>query len=272
MTETARVLVTVKASPEPSSTYLETVCVAGVRLDRGSPEWIRLYPVPFRLLEGPNKFNKFEVVEVDVNRSTKDPRAESYRPVLDSIKPVQAPLSVKARGALLEPMVTNTMCGLRAGVQRDINGPSLGIIRPARVKTLLFERHPGWTAKQVGAMRNFASQPMLGAPGASPNLLEAPRFEVRYEYLCEELDCKGHKQRILDWELVAFERRLSKMADSEAKQKITERFYDMICSDEKRTHFFVGNFADAQKRKNFSVLGMYYPPAASDYGATLFDF
>ena len=42
--ETAEVMITVKTYPNPSETYGETVCVAGVRLDRGAPEWIRLYP------------------------------------------------------------------------------------------------------------------------------------------------------------------------------------------------------------------------------------
>jgi hypothetical protein len=41
-------MITVKTYPNPSETYGETVCVAGVRLDRGRPEWIRLYPVKFR--------------------------------------------------------------------------------------------------------------------------------------------------------------------------------------------------------------------------------
>ena len=46
-----RVLVTVKAAPNPSATHGETVCVAGVRLgDVGPTGWIRLYPINFRHL------------------------------------------------------------------------------------------------------------------------------------------------------------------------------------------------------------------------------
>jgi hypothetical protein len=39
-----RVLVTVKAAPNPSATYGETVCAAALRLDLDSPGWVRLYP------------------------------------------------------------------------------------------------------------------------------------------------------------------------------------------------------------------------------------
>ncbi len=40
----ATVLVTVKTYPCPSDRYGESVCVAGVRLDRDVPEWIGCTP------------------------------------------------------------------------------------------------------------------------------------------------------------------------------------------------------------------------------------
>lgn len=269
ISEKAKILITVKAAPEPSAAYGDTVCVAGVRIDTEKPEWIRLYPIPYRQLADPNTFKKFVVVELDINPSRQDPRRESRRPVLESIVPTGEPWSQSARGALLEPMVTTT-CRLRAGLEDDINGPSLGIVRPANVKRLLITPHPGWTASQVRSIENFSSQPDLLNSDSKLPKLESPRFEARYEYTCEESGCSGHKQRVLDWELVAYERRLRNLSDAKARESIDRRFFGMMCSAERRTHFFVGNFADATKRKNFSVLGMYYPPAGSDYGATLF--
>src|SRR6267378_7849905 len=74
----AQVLITVKTYPNPSSKYDETVCVAGVRLDRGAPEWIRLYPVRFRNVDEGVQFDKYEIVEVDVTpHGTTDSRIES---------------------------------------------------------------------------------------------------------------------------------------------------------------------------------------------------
>ena len=63
-----RVLVLVKASPQPSRQYGDTVCVAGVEIDTGTPRWIRLYPVPFRCLDGSNQFRKYDIISV----STRD--------------------------------------------------------------------------------------------------------------------------------------------------------------------------------------------------------
>jgi hypothetical protein len=63
--ETAEVMVTVKTYPNPSETYGETVCVAGIRLDRGRPEWIRLYPVKFRNAGFDSTFKKYEIIRVN---------------------------------------------------------------------------------------------------------------------------------------------------------------------------------------------------------------
>ena len=57
-----RILITVKAAPNPSETYGETVCVAGLRVNLGSPGWVRLYPINFRELDSDQKFAKYDIV------------------------------------------------------------------------------------------------------------------------------------------------------------------------------------------------------------------
>jgi hypothetical protein len=79
--ETAEVMITVKTYPNPSETYGETVCVAGVRLDRGDPEWIRLYPVKFRNAEFDSQFKKYDVIRLNgTYHQATDNRPESFRP------------------------------------------------------------------------------------------------------------------------------------------------------------------------------------------------
>lgn len=55
-----RVLITVKAAPNPSAAYGETVCVAGIRLDLDAPGWLRLYPINFRDMDAGVQFSKYE--------------------------------------------------------------------------------------------------------------------------------------------------------------------------------------------------------------------
>src|SRR5260221_9453345 len=51
-----RVLITVKAAPNPSATYGETVCVARLRLDLDAAGWVRHYPINFREFDSDGKF------------------------------------------------------------------------------------------------------------------------------------------------------------------------------------------------------------------------
>lgn len=72
-----RVLVTVMTYPTLSKNHFETVCTAGFRED-GS--WIRIYPVPHRLLfqyDKP-KYGKWQWIEADLEKNPRDGRPESF--------------------------------------------------------------------------------------------------------------------------------------------------------------------------------------------------
>lgn len=272
LSERARVLITVKASPEPSEKYGDTVCVAGVRLDKETPEWIRLYPVPFRYMARDQQFHKYEVINVDLLPPQADKRRESYRIVLDSVsREKNLVKSIAARGAILEPLIGPTMCELNAGVVDDMNAQSLALVRPATVTQVSIVKAAPWTeAQQRKVNQSMSIQTLLG--DETPAELRPPRFRASYEYTCESAACKGHNQGILDWELSALQLNLSKFDDATAMRKIKEKFLDELCGPTVRPHFFVGNIANPTRRRNFSVLGAYKPPRHSSYGETLFDF
>ena len=74
--EKTRILVTVKTAPLLSTKYTETVCTAGIREDG---RWIRIYPIPYRLLDTAQRFHKYQWIEVRVVKDTRDPRPESHK-------------------------------------------------------------------------------------------------------------------------------------------------------------------------------------------------
>jgi hypothetical protein len=87
--QTIDVLVLVKAYPQPSTKYTESVCVAGLRVDTPVPEWVRLNPVQFRLLKRDRQFSKYDLIRVLVRRPTSgDTRPESFTPILDTIEKI----------------------------------------------------------------------------------------------------------------------------------------------------------------------------------------
>lgn len=271
LSQRARVLITVKASPEPSKTYGDTVCVAGVWLREGEPEWVRIYPVAFRHLHSEQQFKKYEVIEVDLTRSSSDSRHESHRPNWETLRRDSAhALPPKARGPILERLISPTMCDLRTGVEQSPTAQSLGLIEVRNMKPLIIENHGPWTRKQVESMTAFMSQPELFGEADDTPRLVPPRFKVKYKYQCASGACRWHEQRILDWELNALQHHNRYASDAELREMITTKFYEEMWNDKVRTYFFVGNFADIVKRRSYSVLGVYKPPRESDWGSTLF--
>jgi hypothetical protein len=73
MPEKKRIYVVVKTYPTISGKYAELVCTAGI-LEDGS--WIRLFPMPFRLLSDDQKYPKYTWINVEVERYTADFRPE----------------------------------------------------------------------------------------------------------------------------------------------------------------------------------------------------
>ena len=76
--QTERILVTVKTYPTMSTKYGETVCTAGIREDG---TWVRIYPVPFRRLGEEEQYKKFDWIEAQFQKSSRDRRPESLNPM-----------------------------------------------------------------------------------------------------------------------------------------------------------------------------------------------
>lgn len=98
--ETKQILVTVKAYPNPSRKYEETVCVAGI--DLKSNQWMRLYPIPFRDLDNDKKFKKYSIIELKAEKAPADTRPESYKVDSGSIKILDHYDTTKIRTGRLE--------------------------------------------------------------------------------------------------------------------------------------------------------------------------
>lgn len=255
-----RVLITVKAAPNPSEAYGETVCVAGLRLDLEEPGWVRLYPINFRELGADSSFRKYDVVSLTATPSPHDPRAESWRPRIDTLVVEAKVPPWPRRQSWLNDHVGGTMCGLIDACRRSPSAKSLAAIRPRQVTGLDIERHPGWTEEEQRKISRYVDKLELPGVGPGPKTaLEAPRYKGWYRYLCQAPGCRGHRQGIYDWEWVALQRKIPGLGDQEARDAIRKRFLDEICGPAKDLIFFVGN---QQKRPaGFMVLGLFYPPA-----------
>lgn len=253
-----RVMILVKATPQPSTTYGDTVCVAGVVLAPGPTRWVRLYPVPFRYMDGDRQFKKYSIVEVDVRDAGSDKRPESLKINAESLLISRETRDWNKRAPWVEPLSGPTMCGMWAAVRTNINELSLGAIRPASVEGLTIKAHAGWTESERKRLLAHSQQGSLFAE-TSPRLLEAPRRRVTLRYHCLEQGCTGHNQRILDWELTALQHRERGLSPEDLDVIIRQRFFENMYSAAKSPLIFVGNQESVQRRGSFTVLGTYYP-------------
>jgi hypothetical protein len=254
-----RVLITVKAAPNPSEKYGETVCVAGLRLDLEAPGWVRLYPINFRELDNDGRFKKYDVVSLMARPNPGDPRAESWRPQMDTLKfEVHLP-PWQRRQQYVDEHVGGSMCDLIEAARGHRPGKSLAAIRPREVSGLDIELHGPWTVEEQRKIDVYVNQLELPGIGRGPRTaLEAPRFRGWYRYLCQGPRCGGHRQGIYDWEWVALQRNLSRLGEAEARTELRKRFLEEICAPSKDLVFFVGN--QQRRPQGFMILGAFYPP------------
>ncbi|WP_019547830.1 hypothetical protein [Streptomyces sulphureus] len=248
-------MITVKTYPELSNKYRETSCVAGIRLDKGPPEHVRLFPVPFRLLGEGSQFPKYSIVEVDVepHSDKQDSRPESLRPDLDTLEilgTVPSHEGWKERYKYVEPLVASSLCAIKK--DQEERGTSLGVFRPAEVTHFRLEPAAPWSASKAA----LTDQMDLFDQDLSP--LEWVPLDFRYRFRCSEDDCPTHDMGLKDWEAgQSYRKFLRKYGESQVRDALRKRWHEQVCSPNRAVHFFVGNMA--KHPKTFMLLGLFYP-------------
>lgn len=188
MADRERTIILVKAWPQPSPKYGETVCCAGI-----TPEgdWRRLFPIRFRHLSGDAKFNRWDLLEYRPEPPREDRRKESRNVHETSLKKVGR-LAEKDRAAMLAPL-------LRASYQEAAaNGDSLTLIRPVSFSL-------GWKRKaesKLSAERDARAKTLAQGSLLEQELavLEPCPFEIFVTFT----DASGvHRMKCGDWETPA---------------------------------------------------------------------
>jgi hypothetical protein len=249
--EHKRVLVVVKTYPHPSDSYQELVCTAGM-LEDGT--FIRLYPIDYRYRPPHQCFLKYQWIELDVEKNTKDFRPESYRPLLETIELKGEAISTKnnwrERKAVVLTNPPQTMCGLRSAYEKDRT--SLGIIKPHRITGLnVSVGDPEWKESHQSALAQYS----LFDPDKKP-LTKLP-YDFSFDFNCGD-GCRGHSMTITDWELgILYLKEVERLGSPEkAIESVRHKFFDELCGPDKDTHFFVGTVLPYNA---WLILGVFYP-------------
>lgn len=256
MSETKKVLITVKTYPLPSEEYLELVCTAGM-LEDGS--FVRRYPIDYRYRPYWQCYRKYQWIEVEVEKHERDARKESYRPNVESLRVLGGPLDTRnawaARRAIVLKRPPNSMETLREKQAAD--GTSLGLVKPKQVTDLTIEPDAEeWKPKWRAEMQQLH----LFGPERKP--LDKVPFKFRYHFTCGDARCKGHAMMIEDWEVgQLYFKEAKRLGDPQrAAESVRKKFLEELCGPNKDTHFFVGTVL---KYGTWIVLGVFWPPKES---------
>jgi hypothetical protein len=258
-----RILITVKTYPSISKDYGdELVCTAGID-EEGN--WVRIYPIPFRKLDYSFQYQKYQWIEVDLIKHTKDYRPESYRPRDIDTKDVitfHGKLGTENNWAARKEIVLKNvhidMDKLISEAKTEGKYTSLAVFKPTAIKD--FIKSPAsrdWNIKQKAALRQ-------------QNLFERKRdFEVvrklPYKFSFVFCDVNGKECTLMneDWELGALywnclERNGGD--ESAACADVKRKYYDDFAKT-KDLYFYLGTTLQYQlKAPNpFIIIGTFHP-------------
>ena len=257
----ARILV--KAYPQPSQTYEETVCVAAVSED--GRDMLRLYPVRYRHLPKERQFDRFDLIEMDVERPRDDHRPESRRVDEDSIRIVGhgRDVSDTAKVHLWKPFIASSLKALHA--ENKATGRSFGIVRPDPGSMKFFVKPIAQTNEQEQALSaSLFQQNALFEDPLKPLQKAECAFGYRFTSNGHE-----HTHLIHDWEVqaafFAYRRRYGDQALEMLQQEYGERI------PTRHPHFIMGTMkAHPQTFIIIGVLRSGVDPADLDKQGGLF--
>jgi hypothetical protein len=147
-----KILIATKTYPSISRKYRETVCTAGILLtdDERPIQWIRIYPIPFRLMDYDKRYPRWSIINAEIERNEKDYREESFRIVpssIETVRVVDTSNNWRERKSLLLPLQFNSIKEIKR------QNKSLGIIKAKNIKKYFCKAtEREWSAKQQAVL------------------------------------------------------------------------------------------------------------------------
>ncbi len=262
-----RVLITVTTYPLPTRSYDELVCTAGV-LENG--EWIRIYPVPLKFLQGLRRDGKIETfkynwIELDLIKRKDDFRPESHSPFDYSFSKlkVSGKISTKNNWQERKAYCLKNVYTNKAKLLSDSNSPanvSLATFKPSKIVSFEIEEDE---REWKNEWKEIRKQLELFDSDKSPEIL-IPKLPYTFSY--KFLDDEGISSTLLieDWEIGALYWNCLRSAEGNetvALQKVREK-YEAEFLKEKDLHLFLGTTKEWHMRRAsnpFVIVGVFYP-------------
>lgn len=270
MIEHKRIFILAKTYPTISKRYAELVCTAGI-LEDGT--WVRLYPVPFRLLDDDKKYPKYRWIDVDVRRNTADFRIESYRPDIDTI--VVGAEIPKIKGRLVDWEARRHIILGTQKIYTNLHEliteakttmKSLAVFKPKEIKSFRVEkRTEDWKEEDLIALEAEARQLNFFKTIEELKRELSPAQKIPYAFKYVFVDDVGIEASLMieDWEIgMLYLNCMKRKKDQQlAIQDVHKKYFDDFAKT-KDIYFFMGT---TKKWHNvspnpFVIIGVFPPP------------
>lgn len=242
-----RVRILVKAYPQPSQKYGETVCVAAVSED-GSKMY-RLYPIRYRRLPESAQFDRYDLVEIRTEKPRKDPRPESLHVIEDSIKVIESGkvISDQSKLRLWRSHVAPSLKALQE--ENQTKRRSLGIIRPDPGSVKFFCRKRAEASEQDREISDLVrKQQSLFEEPISP--LHDSGYVFGYRFKSGGFP---HEYIIHDWEVQAAYFKFQRLYGDEALVKLKKKYGEELPSH--NLHIILGTMLGCPAA-TFIIIGL----------------
>ena len=261
-----RIYILAKTYPTISEKYAELVCTAGI-LESGS--WIRLYPVPFRLLKDESKYPKYTWVEVAAFRNESDFRVESYRPDIDTIKVDPRPSKVDwdERRKIIFRNKKGAYTNLKWLIDKvKKDNSSLAIFKPTKILDFVVEQDErDWDPETIASLKAESKQYDLfkNSEEIEKEFKLVRKVPYKFSYKFEDDSGKESALMIADWEIGMLYFNCLKRAKGNEKVAIAnvrKKYFDSFIKSD--IHFFLGTtkaFHNAAPNP-FIIIGVFCPP------------
>lgn len=266
-----KILILVKTYPSLSKKYGELVCTAGIKEDG---TWIRLYPIPFRLLEYEKRYRKYQWIKVTIEKNKSDPRPESYIIInnesIELLNVIDTKNKWEKRKELLNKTpVYEDLSQLIEQANKNIL--SLAVFKPKEIKDFkILKTEREWDKEKMKQIEQNIKQPDLFSSEEEIYLKETFKLVKKipyiFSYTFTDLTGKISTLMIEDWEIGQLYWNCLKETNNDEKkalQMVKNKYFNEFLN--KDLLLFLGTTRQHHgwAKNPFVITGVFYPPKKS---------
>ena len=239
-------LVNCKTYPAVSKKYVETVCTGGVQADG---QFVRLYPVPFRLLDEREQYERWDIIRVRAYRDTKDQRPESWH--LCPGTPITVVRHLHTDKQVWEWMHRTVFASTEEMAGRGLTN---GCVKIEPLELYWAPDEKEWSPQQLTTLQQSN---MFATKAQMAELAERVPWQFRLK-LRETENGQEHDAKVLAWSYYqGLRRALREKNEREALESVVERIRGSIFNPEKTVFAIFGTHS---RFKHWMISSLYHLP------------